>query len=117
MIGTTIDQYRIEARLGGGGMGEVFRARDLELDRDVAIKMVRPELSDLDEVTARFRAEARTLAGLGHSNIATVFRFFAHEGTLYLVMEYISGKPFGDMLRDDGARPPAEVVHLSLIHI
>jgi len=112
MIGTTIDQYRIEARLGGGGMGEVFRARDLELDRDVAIKMVRPELSDLDEVTARFRAEARTLAGLGHSNIATVFRFFAHEGTLYLVMEYISGKPFGDMLRDDGARPPAEVVHM-----
>ena len=112
MIGTTIDRYRIEARLGGGGMGEVFRARDLELDRDVAIKMVRPELSDLDEVTARFRAEARTLAGLGHSNIATVFRFFAHEGTLYLVMEYISGKPFGDMLRDDGARPPAEVVHM-----
>lgn len=112
MIGTTIDQYRIEQRLGGGGMGEVFRARDLELDRDVAIKLVRPELSDLDEVTARFRAEARTLAGLAHANIATVFRFFPHEGTLYLVMEYISGQPFGDMLRDQGARPPAEVVHL-----
>ena len=102
MIGTTIDQYRIEARLGGGGMGEVFRARDLELDRDVAIKLVRPELADLAEVTARFRAEARTLAGLAHSNIATVFRFFAHEGTLYLVMEYISGQPFGDMLRIRG---------------
>ncbi len=112
MIGTTIDQYRIEARLGGGGMGEVFRARDLELDRDVAIKLVRPELADLEEVTARFRAEARTLAGLAHSNIATVFRFFAHEGTLYLVMEYISGKPFGDMLRDDGAKPAGEVVHM-----
>ena len=112
MIGTTIDQYRIEARLGGGGMGEVFRARDLELDRDVAIKLVRPELADLAEVTARFRAEARTLAGLAHSNIATVFRFFAHEGTLYLVMEYISGQPFGDMLRDKGALPATEVVRI-----
>ena len=112
MIGTTIDQYRIEARLGGGGMGEVFRARDLELDRDVAIKLVRPELADLAEVTARFRAEARTLAGLAHSNIATVFRFFAHEGTLYLVMEYISGQPFGDMLREKGALPATEVVRI-----
>ena len=112
MIGTTIDQYRIEARLGGGGMGEVFRARDLELDRDVAIKLVRPELADLAEVTARFRAEARTLAGLAHSNIATVFRFFAHEGTLYLVMEYISGQAFGDMLREKGALPATEVVRI-----
>ena len=47
-----------------------------------------------------FRAEARTLTGLAHTNIATVFRFFAHEGTLYLVMECISGQPFGDMLRE-----------------
>lgn len=111
-IGTTIDQYRIEERLGGGGMGEVFRARDLELERSVAIKCVRPELSELDEVTMRFRAEARTLAGLAHGNIATVFRFFPHDGTLYLVMEYISGQPFGDLLRDHGAQPAAEVVRL-----
>ena len=76
MIGTQIDQYEIKARIGGGGMGEVYRATDLELDRDVAIKCVRPELSDLEEVTQRFRTEARTLARLAHLNIATVYRFF-----------------------------------------
>ena len=112
MIGTVIEQYRITRRLGGGGMGEVFLATDLELDREVAIKCVRPELSDLDEVAARFRAEARTLANLAHANIATVYRFFANEGQLFLVMEYISGKPFGDMLIEEGSQPAGRVVNL-----
>ena len=94
MIGTTIDQYKILSRIGGGGMGEVYRALDLELQRDVAIKCVRPELADLEEVTKRFRNEARTLAKLSHLNIATVYRFFTADNRLFLVMEYIDGTPF-----------------------
>lgn len=112
MIGTTIDQYRIVSRIGGGGMGEVYRAIDLELQRDVAIKCVRPELSDLDEVTKRFRNEARTLAKLSHPNIATVYRFFADNERLYLVMEYIQGTPFGGKLREGGGLPWQEAVSM-----
>lgn len=102
MIGTTIDQYKILARIGGGGMGEVYRALDLELQRDVAIKCVRPELADLDEVTKRFRNEARTLAKLSHLNIATVYRFFTAEDRLFLVMEYIDGIQFSGKAADGG---------------
>ena len=112
MIGTQIDQYEIKVRIGGGGMGEVYRATDLELDRDVAIKCVRPELTDLEEVTARFRTEARTLAKLAHLNIATVYRFFAQDDQLFLVMEYIDGSPFGEILKKGGAVPPEEAVQL-----
>ncbi len=102
MIGTTIDQYKILARIGGGGMGEVYRALDLELQRDVAIKCVRPELADLDEVTKRFRNEARTLAKLSHLNIATVYRFFTSDDRLFLVMEYIDGAQFSGKSADGG---------------
>ncbi len=100
MIGTTIDQYKILSRIGGGGMGEVYRALDLELQRDVAIKCVRPELADLEEVTTRFRNEARTLAKLSHPNIATVYRFFTSDERLFLVMEYIDGIQFSGKSRD-----------------
>lgn len=102
MIGTTIDQYKILSRIGGGGMGEVYRALDLELQRDVAIKCVRPELADLEEVTKRFRNEARTLAKLSHLNIATVYRFFTNEDRLFLVMEYIDGIQFSGKGADGG---------------
>ena len=105
MIGTVVEHYKITSRIAAGGMGEVFRAVDLELDREVAIKCVRPELSELDEATQRFRTEARTLARLSHPNIATVHRFFAHEDRLFLVMEYIDGKPFGDMISGDNTLP------------
>jgi serine/threonine protein kinase len=100
MIGTTIDQYKILSRIGGGGMGEVYRALDLELQRDVAIKCVRPELADLEEVTKRFRNEARTLAKLSHPNIATVYRFFTSDERLFLVMEYIDGIQFSGRSRE-----------------
>lgn len=102
MIGTIIDQYKILSRIGGGGMGEVYRALDLELQRDVAIKCVRPELADLEEVTKRFRNEARTLAKLSHLNIATVYRFFTADDRLFLVMEYIDGTQFSGKSADGG---------------
>jgi eukaryotic-like serine/threonine-protein kinase len=112
MIGTIVDQYKIIKRIAGGGMGEVYRAIDLELERDVAIKCVRPELSDLEEATKRFRAEARTLAKLAHLNIATVYRFFAEDDRLFLVMEYIDGKPFGEIIAGSGSIPHQQAVIL-----
>ena len=90
-------------------MGEVFKALDMELERHVAIKCVRPEISDLEEAAARFRNEARTLARLSHPNIATVFRFFREDDRLFLVMEYIDGEPFGNRLQK-GALSPSEAV-------
>jgi serine/threonine-protein kinase len=86
-------------------MGEVYRAIDLELEREVAIKCVRPELNDLEDVTKRFRAEAVTLGRLSHPNIATVHRFFANEERLFLVMEFIDGHPFGEMIGAKDALP------------
>jgi len=112
MIGTIIDHYKIVERIAGGGMGEVYRAIDLELERDVAIKCVRPELSELEEATKRFRAEARTLAKLSHLHIATVYRFFADGDRLYLVMEYIDGKPFGEIITSQGSIPHQQAVNL-----
>ena len=99
MLGEVIDQYEILERIAGGGMGEVFKAKDLELDRFVAIKCVRPDLANLEEAAERFRAEARTLAALSHRNIATVYRFFMNQDRLFLVMEYIDGRAFGDVLK------------------
>ena len=75
MIGQTIAHYEITARLGRGGMGEVFRARDTKLDREVAIKLLPPEFSDDPERLARFEREARTLASLQHPNVASIYGF------------------------------------------
>src|SRR3954469_14144128 len=68
-------QYQIIRRLGGGGMGDVFLASDIALDRFVAIKVLRPELSSLIETDARFRREARLLSKLNHPNIVVLFAF------------------------------------------
>jgi serine/threonine protein kinase/tetratricopeptide (TPR) repeat protein len=89
--GTTLGRYRLLERLGAGGMGEVWRAHDANLDREVAIKLLATgALSDAD-AQARFRREALALSRLSHSGIATVFDFDAHDGTPYLVMELVTG--------------------------
>ncbi|MEQ8859722.1 MAG: protein kinase [Pseudomonadales bacterium] len=105
-IDDVVDQYRITERLGGGGMGEVFRAQDLELDRSVAIKCMRPELADFEEAAQRFRSEARTLAKLSHPNIAAVYRFFDYEQQLVMVMEFIDGRSFSDLMSEGSLNPP-----------
>lgn len=92
-----IGNFRILGKIGEGGMGTVFHGRDLMLERDVAIKSLRPELASNDEIVERFRIEAIALARLQHHNIANVFSFFAEDGQYYMVMEYVDGESLGQL--------------------
>ena len=88
--GTTIGRYRIEACLGAGGMGVVYRAHDSELDRAVALKLVRP-IGDIDELAARLRRESRLQARAAHRAVITIFDIGHADGQLFLAMELIEG--------------------------
>ena len=92
MIGTSLNQYRITATLGAGGMGEVFRARDTRLNREVAIKVLPKEFASDPDRLRRFEQESKTLAALNHPNILTIYDANVHEGTPYLVSELLEGK-------------------------
>ncbi len=83
--------YEIIEPLGAGGMGEVYRARDTRLDRQVAVKVLPAALSDNEQVRARFEREAKTISQLNHSNICTLHDIGNEDGVEFLVMEYIEG--------------------------
>ena len=89
MIGKTLGHYQITEKLGEGGMGVVYRARDPRLGRDVAIKVLPGELAGGPERLQRFEREARAVAALNHPNILTVFDVGMHEGSPYVVTELI----------------------------
>ncbi len=86
-----LGRYVIEALIGGGGMADVFKARDIRLDRLVAVKKLRPTLSEAGEVQTRFRREAQAVAGLRHPHIVRVHDFDIQSGHYYMVMEFIEG--------------------------
>ena len=97
-IGMQLGSHEITALLGKGGMGEVYRARDLKLKREVAIKILPEELSrDADRVR-RFQREAEVLASLNHPNIAAIHDFEETNGTRYLVLELVEGETLADRL-------------------
>src|SRR5579864_1795115 len=91
MIGQRVSRYLILEKIGAGGMGIVYRARDERLERDVAIKVLPPGLITDDHVRRRFRKEALALAKLNHPNIAAVYDVGNQDGLDYLVMEYVPG--------------------------
>jgi serine/threonine protein kinase/tetratricopeptide (TPR) repeat protein len=92
MIGQTISHYKILEKLGEGGMGVVYKAQDLKLDRPVAIKFLSSHLSASEENKARFMQEAKAVAALNHPHILNVYEIDEQGGSLFLVMEYIEGE-------------------------
>lgn len=112
LVGQQLGHYRILVRLGTGGMGEVYRARDEHLDREVAVKVL-PEGMLADEGARRnFRQEALTLSKLNHPNIAIVHDFDCQQGTDFLVTEYIPGMSLSERL-SRGPLPEADVLTLT----
>ena len=106
MIGRVVGtNYRIVEKIGEGGMGAVYRAVDQMLERDVAIKAIRPELSREPEIIERFRAEAKTLARIQHGAIAQVYTFFYEGEELFLVMEFVRGRSLSKVIADEGSIP------------
>src|ERR1700733_15518586 len=112
MIGTQIGSYRITQKLGEGGMGVVYKAVDVDLDREVAMKVLSSDLTKNPDLVARFRAEAKAQANLNHNNLATLYAFMLHEGTAYMVMEFIDGQTFDQMIRGRGHLPGGAEVHM-----
>ncbi len=109
--GTRLGPYEIVAPLGAGGMGEVYRARDTRLGRDVAVKVLPDHLSAHPEVRARFEREARTVSALNHPHICTLHDVGSEGGTSYLVMELVEGETLAQRL-SRGALPLPEVLRL-----
>jgi hypothetical protein len=111
MIGKTIGHYRIVGQLGRGGMGTVYKAVDETLDREVAIKILNPELAD-SEIMKRFRAEATMLARLNHPEIATIYELFRSETDLLMVMEFVRGETLEKISERRGPLPPDQAAYL-----
>lgn len=112
MIGNTVGSYKITDKIGEGGMGAVFKGIDLMLEREVAIKMLRPELASQPDVVERFRAEAVTLAKLNHPNVATLYSFLRQGEDFFMVMEFVRGETLDSLIKRSGAMPCDRVIAL-----
>jgi serine/threonine-protein kinase len=106
------NRYQLLQRLGSGGMADVFRARDLMLERYVAIKVLRPDYTDNKAFQERFRQEARAAANLSHPNIVTVHDFGLDRGQLFIVMEHVPGSDLKTLLRQRGRFSLEEAIPL-----
>ena len=121
LIGTTLSHFRITAKLGEGGMGEVFRAADTKLDREVAIKVLPEAVASDPERPARFEREAKVLASLNHSNIASIYSIETVDDragtspapTLFLVMELVEGETLAERIAK-GPIPSDEAARIAL---
>jgi len=114
MIGRVVGSYEILERIGEGGMGTVYRAVDRMLEREVALKAIRPDLMAQSQILERFRSEARALARLSHPNVATIYSFFREGEEFFLAMEFVRGRTLGERLRTEGPLPPETAVPLFL---
>ena len=102
--GTTLGPYQIDAPLGAGGMGEVYKATDTRLDRTVAIKVLPGHVASDPDLKQRFEREARTVAALNHPHICTLHDIGSQDGIDFLVMEYLDGETVAQRL-EKGALP------------
>ena len=110
MIGKQIANYRILEKLGEGGMGVVYKGVDTNLERPVAIKMLKADLADNPGLVERFRAEAKTQANLNHVNLATLYAFLVDQEMAFMVMEFVEGETFDQIIRRRGPLPPEQAL-------
>src|SRR6266567_4549585 len=96
--GTRLGPYEIVAPLGAGGMGEVYRARDSRLSREVAIKVLPSAMASDPDRRLRFEQEARSASALNHPNILTIYDIGSVDGTLYIAMELVEGKTVRELI-------------------
>jgi serine/threonine-protein kinase len=113
-VGQVLDgKYRLDTFLSHGGMGSVYRATHVMLDKTVAVKLIKPELVTSPDVVRRFQREARAASNLNHPNIVGVYDLGqAEDGTLYIAMEYINGPSLKDVIKTTGPMAPARIVRI-----
>jgi serine/threonine-protein kinase len=107
------DRYELHRKLAQGGMANVYLARDLLLDRPVAVKVMFPEHARDDAFVQRFRREATAAANLNHPNVVAIYDWGQQHGTYYIVMEYVEGRPLSDIIRSEGPLHPNRAAEIT----
>ncbi|MFD9563288.1 serine/threonine-protein kinase [Streptomyces sp. NPDC059994] len=113
LVGRQIAGYRIEGEIGRGGMAVVYRARDLRLERTVALKLLAPELARNDTFRQRFTHESRVAAAIDHPHIVPVFEAGETDGVLYIAMRYVAGRDLRALLDQEGPLPVATAARIA----
>jgi predicted ATPase len=111
-VGTQLGHYRLETVLGRGGMGVVYRAMDLQLGRNVALKLLASDLADDERFRTRFLSESRLAASIDHAGIVPIFEAGEADGRLYIAMRYVEGTDLASLLRREGPLAPERAVGL-----
>ena len=114
LVGRQLGSYQVRAKIGEGGMGEVYRAFDTKLRRDVALKVLPPPFARDPERLARFRREAQLLASLNHKNIAAIYGFEETPEANFLVLELVGGETFAERIKRQGSLPVPQVIKEAL---
>ena len=110
--GSTFAGYRVESLVGRGGMGVVYRATDLSLERPVALKLIAPELAEDARFRARFLREPKLAAALDHPNVIPIYEAGEHDGQLYLAMRFVEGSDLKTLLQREGKLAPERALDL-----
>ena len=113
MIGKLLNgRYKLVEKIGTGGMAIVYRAKDQNLSREVAVKILQPQFADNNKAVKRFRHEAKSVASLNHPNIINIFDIGQDDETEYIIMEYITGQDLKEKIKDEGKLPTAQAVRI-----